>query len=143
MWTRNQFSLVNQLCLRINLIAIQGHFADSILDSNPNSLLPGIPWPGVSNDIVTKHQVAGFPSHTNARHLALTAIVFNNVSFQTITMPGHPHGLVSEHHALLPISTDFVILKQIVRVFVANGNAVTTVVLEQVLLKYAVTHTPA
>ena len=90
----------------------------------------------VSRDnVVSEDEVSGFAAHADARRVACEAVVFDQVVVETIAVPGHAQRLVAEDNAILPVRANLVVADQVVRVFMADGDAVAAVILDNVLLE--------
>src|SRR6185437_8819097 len=129
--------------LRFYGVALQNNLAGLRFNPDTDGLLPGPRRPGVANDVVAENQVPGFAAHPNAGDTILQAVVLDDVVLKTVAVSSHARAFIAEKNAVLPIREDLILLQNIVRVFVSDGDAEPAVVLENVSFKQTVLHAPA
>ena len=128
---------------RIYFISVQDNLPDLLFDTNPCGLRLCFVRSGVTNDVVFEYQVVRLPSNTNPGGFSTGPIVFNDILFETIAMGGHSPRFVAEKDPIPMVQADKVATKQIVGIFVPDGNAESTVPFQNIVFKQPVPDPPA
>src|SRR5260221_2555608 len=90
------WALVFDLDLGLDRIAVECNRAGSFFDLNPNGLPPLPRRAGVADLVVLEHDVLRLAANPNARHVALEAVVLDDVFFESISVAGHGRALVAK-----------------------------------------------
>ncbi len=99
--------------------------------------------PGVADHVAPEDQAVGIAADADAGGLARGPVVLDRVFLQAIAMGGHAEGLVAEEDAVLAVQTHAVSPQEVVGVLVADRDAETPVLLQQVVFERAESHPPA
>jgi len=81
--------------------------------------------------------------NTNPGGFSTGSIVFDDILFEAIAMGGHSQRLFAEKNSVPMVQTDKVATKQIVGIFVPDGNAESTVPFQNIVFKQPVPDPPA
>src|SRR6185295_362565 len=126
-----------------NLVVFENHLSGRLLNADADGLFARFCGPRIPDDVIAEDEVSRLATHADACRVGLVPVVLNEVFFQPIAVAGHPQRFVPEEDAVFVIPAHFVLLKQIVRVLVSDGNAEAPVVLEDVFLEQPVPDAPA
>jgi len=114
-----------------------------LFNTNSNGLLLCLALAAIPNYVVLENQIIGLPSNTDTGNLLAFAIVLDDVFLQTIAMRCHWQRLIAEEYAVLMVHAYLVAADEIVGVLVPDGNAVSAVALENIVLEQSMPDAPA
>lgn len=107
---------------------------------NANALVCGFV---VAYPVIGECEVVGFAEDADTVSGFFATIIENLVVLESVAVAAHRFGLIAKENAFTAISERTVVAKDVVGVFVTNGNAGVTVSEKVVVFKKAVLDTPA
>src|SRR5205809_2572359 len=134
---------VVHFCRGLNLIVFESDLAGLFFDVDASGLFARFQGASVADDVVAENKVLGLAAHADAGGVTFAAVVLNEVVLKPVAMRSHAGGFVAEENPVLMVGAHFVILQKIVGVFVADGDAETAVVFEDIFLEQPILDAPA
>src|SRR5712691_5535763 len=137
------FALIFNLDFAVDGVAFERHRSGFFFDLNAHQLMPVLRRARLANNVLFENDVFGLAPNPNARHRLLQTVIFNHVALEPVAVAGHAEAFVAEINPILLVAPHLIEPQQIVGVLVPDGDAVTAVAFEHVLLKHAVPDPPA
>ena len=101
--------LVLDRLVGIDLVIIEGHFADLLLEAYAGFLFSFSGCSSVADRVVFKDQVASLAAHANSSSVLLEAVILNHVRLEPVSMAGHSFGFIAKKDAILVVAANDVI----------------------------------